>query len=283
MGDKIRGIFSKSINEETLEQLEDLLYTADLGSSVCTEIVDAVQKKFKKDPETDPEVILGFIKESLKQHLSDQSTELKLQNELTVILIVGVNGNGKTTSTAKLAHYYKKQGKKVLLAAADTFRAAAVEQLEMWSNKIGVDLVKAQLGSDPASVAFDSIQAAQSRGSDVLIIDTAGRLQTKTHLMQELEKIRRVLAKQLPSAPHETLLVVDATIGQNAIEQAKVFHEHTPLTGLVLTKLDGTARGGVVIPIQKEVNLPIKFTGLGEGVEDFKPFEVNTFIDELFA
>ncbi|MCH9634409.1 MAG: Signal recognition particle receptor FtsY [Chlamydiae bacterium] len=283
LGDRVRKIFSKSIDENTLEELEHLLYSADLGSSMSQEIVSDIQKNFKKNPKVDPDEILKHIKSRVKSHLSEYSSQLELKTPLTVILIVGVNGNGKTTSTAKLANYYKKSGKKVLLAAADTFRAAAVDQIEMWSKKIGVDLIKAQLGSDPAAVAFDSITAALSRKADVLIIDTAGRLQTKTHLMQELEKVKRVLQKQCPDAPHETLLTIDATIGQNAIEQAKVFHEHTPLTGLILTKLDGSSRGGVVVPIQKEIQIPIKFVGVGEKVDDLKIFDPNAFVDELFS
>lgn len=282
LGDKIKKIFSKSINEDTLEELEQALYGADLGTKMSLEIVEEIQSKFKKTPEIEPEKILEFIKDRVKENLKDQDPSIPLTNSPTVILVVGVNGNGKTTSSAKLANYYKKQGKKVLLAAADTFRAAAIDQLQLWSDKIGVDLVKGQIGSDPAAIAFDSLSAAISRHFDVLIIDTAGRLQTKSHLMQELEKIKRVLGKQMESAPHETLLVIDATIGQNAIEQAKIFHEHTPLSGLILTKLDGTARGGVVIPIQQEIQIPIKFIGVGEGVEDLKPFDSNTFVDELF-
>lgn len=282
LGDKIKKIFSKSINEDTLEELEQALYGADLGTKMSLEIVEEIQSKFKKTPEIEPEKILDFIKEKVKGNLKNQDPSIPLTHSPTVILVVGVNGNGKTTSSAKLAYYYKKQGKKVLLAAADTFRAAAIDQLQLWSEKIGVDLVKGQIGSDPAAIAFDSLSAAISRGFDVLIIDTAGRLQTKSHLMQELEKIKRVLGKQMESAPHETLLVIDATIGQNAIEQAKIFHAHTPLSGLILTKLDGTARGGVVVPIQQEIQIPIKFIGVGEGVEDLKPFDSNTFVDELF-
>lgn len=282
LGDKIKKIFSKSINEETLEELEQALYGADLGTKMSSEIVDEIQSKFKKTPEITPDKILEFIKNRVKENLKNQDPSINLTHSPTVILVVGVNGNGKTTSSAKLANYYKKQGKKVLLAAADTFRAAAIDQLQLWSDKIGVDLVKGQIGSDPAAIAFDSLSAAISRGFDVLIIDTAGRLQTKSHLMQELEKIKRVLGKQLDTAPHETLLVIDATIGQNAIEQAKIFNEHTPLSGLILTKLDGTARGGVVVPIQQEIQIPIKFIGVGEGVEDLKPFDSDTFVDELF-
>lgn len=283
LGDKIRKIFSKTIDEDTLEQLEHLLYTADLGTQVTQEIVSDVHKKFGGKSKIDPEAILGHIKSIIKSHLNEYSADMQVTASPTVMLIVGVNGNGKTTSTAKLANHYKKQGKKVLLAAGDTFRAAAVDQIELWAKKIGIEVVKAQLGSDPAAVAFDSLKAAQARGADLLIVDTAGRLQTKSHLMQELEKIRRVLQKQCPEAPHETLLVVDATIGQNAIDQARIFHEHTPLTGLILTKLDGTAKGGVIVPIQKELKIPIKFVGVGEKMEDLKPFDSNHFVDELFS
>lgn len=282
LGDKIRKLFSKSINEETLEELEHILYSSDIGTEVTLKIVKDIQKQFGGKSNVNADDIVNNIKATVKSNLNDFNPEIKLQDGLTVILIVGVNGNGKTTTTAKLANYYHKIGKKVTLAAADTFRAAAIEQLEMWANKIGVELIKGQLGSDAASVAFDSLSAAIARNSDVLIIDTAGRLQTKTHLMQELEKIQRVLKKQLDSAPHETLLVVDGTIGQNAIEQAKIFNEYTPLSGLVLTKIDGTAKGGVVVPIQNQLKLPIKFVGVGEKVEDLKTFDADHFVDELF-
>lgn len=282
LGDKIKKIFSKSIDEDTLEELEQALYGADLGSKMSVEIVEDIKAVFSKKSKISPEEIVEHIKAKLKASLKEQSFEINTSQALTVILIVGVNGNGKTTSTAKLAYQFKKQGKKVIVAAADTFRAAAIDQLQMWAEKIGIELIKGQIGSDPAAVAFDSLSAAIARKADVLIIDTAGRLQTKTHLMQELEKIKRVLKKQLDSAPHETLLVVDATIGQNAIEQAQIFNEHTPLSGLILTKLDGTAKGGIVVPIQQELAVPIKFIGIGESVEDLKPFNPDSFVDELF-
>ncbi len=282
LGDKIKKIFSKPINEETLEELLQLFYGADLGTKVSQSLVQDIQNEFFRDPHVKADLVLDYIKQKLTADLSKHSSHIPLTHMPTVILVVGVNGNGKTTTTAKLAYLYKKQGKSVMLAAADTFRAAAIDQLKLWADKIGVDIIKGQIGSDPAAIAFDSLSAAISRKADVLIIDTAGRLQTKTHLMQELEKIRRVLKKQMPDAPHEVLLVIDATIGQNAIEQAKVFHEHTPLTGLILTKLDGTARGGVVIPIQNELHIPIKFIGVGEQMEDLKPFDPKTFVDELF-
>ena len=282
LGEKIKKILSKSIDEGTLEELEHALYSADIGSKMSGELVKEIQDKFRKNPKVAPDEILSYIKETLKKSLKEESAQIKLSSGLTVILIVGVNGNGKTTSIAKLAHNYKKQGKKIVLAAADTFRAAAVEQLQTWADKIGVEIVKAQIGSDPAAVAFDGLTAAIARDADLLIIDTAGRLQTKTHLMQELEKISRVLKKKLEDAPHETLLVVDATIGQNAIEQAKIFNEHTPLTGLILTKMDGTAKGGIVVPIQQQLKTPIKFIGVGETIEDLKPFDADVFVDELF-
>lgn len=282
LGDKIRSIFSKSIDEDTLEDLEQALYSADLGSKMAQELKEEIQTKFRKNPKVSPDEVLDTIKATLKKSLHEENPEIILNHLPTVILVVGVNGNGKTTSIAKLAHHFKKQGKKVMVAAADTFRAAAVDQLESWAKNADVEIVKAQIGSDPASVAYDSLSAAISRQIDVLLIDTAGRLQTKTDLMQELEKIRRVLSKQMDSAPHETLLVVDATIGQNAIEQARIFNQHTPLTGLILTKMDGTARGGVVVPIQKELQVPIKYIGVGESINDLKPFDPDTFVDELF-
>lgn len=199
----------------------------------------------------------------------------------TCLLVVGINGSGKTTSVAKLAKYYKNKGKKVLLVAADTFRAAATTQLDTWADRVGVDIVKGQMGSDPAAVVFDAMNAAISRGSEIIIIDTAGRLHVKTDLMNELQKIRRICAKIIPDAPHETLLVLDATIGQNAIDQAKTFNKFTPLTGIVLTKLDGTTKGGSGVAIQKECGIPIKFLGLGESFDDLQPFEAQSFADAL--
>ena len=208
---------------------------------------------------------------------------LALTHSPTVILIVGVNGNGKTTSVAKLAKLFKSQGKSVLLAATDTFRAAGMEQLETWGKKLEIDVVKGLPKSDPAAVAFDAITAAKARGVDVLLIDTAGRLHTKTHLMQELEKVRRTLGKVLPGSPHETWLVLDATTGQNAVDQAKIFHEFTPLTGLVLTKLDGSAKGGIVFHIHQVLHAPIRFVGVGEGEDDLLPFDPESFVNALFT
>lgn len=282
LGDKIKKILSKSIDENTLEELEQALYSSDLGSQMSTLLVKDIQERFRKNPKVSPEEILEYIKETLKKNLHEKNPAINLSSSPTVILIIGVNGNGKTTSIAKLAYLYKKQGKKVVIAAADTFRAAAIDQLQIWADQIGVEIVKAQIGSDPAAVAFDGLSAAIARKADLLLIDTAGRLQTKTDLMHELEKVGRVLKKLQNSAPHETLLVVDATVGQNAIEQARIFNEHTPLNGLILTKMDGTAKGGIVVPIQQELNIPIKFVGVGESLEDLKPFNADLFVDELF-
>ncbi len=219
------------------------------------------------------------LKEGLKENSNGINTPEKPP---LVILVVGVNGNGKTTTTAKLAHKFQTEGKKVLIGAADTFRAAATEQLEIWSERLKIDLVKGVAGSDPASVAFDAVSAGKSRGCDVVIIDTAGRLHTKAPLMEELKKVAKVIKKVIPDAPHETLLVLDATAGQNGIDQAHVFHSFVPLSGLVLTKLDGTAKGGIVFSIQKQLHTPVKFIGIGEGIEDLEPFDVNQFVSALF-
>lgn len=202
---------------------------------------------------------------------------------ISVILFVGVNGVGKTTTIGKLAHFYKQQGKKVILAAGDTFRAGAIEQLEVWGNRVGVDVIKQQAGSDPAAVMFDAVQAAKQRGADILLCDTAGRLQNKSNLMEELNKIYRVIQREIPGAPHEVLMVLDATTGQNALSQAKLFGEKSGVTGLVLTKLDGTAKGGIVIAIRQELSLPVKFVGLGEKMEDLQKFDSEQFVHGLFA
>jgi fused signal recognition particle receptor len=221
------------------------------------------------------------ILHSLNQH-SSLLTSIPKEDEPMVILIVGVNGNGKTTSVAKLAKFFQNNDKKVLIAAADTFRAAAIEQLEIWAKRLDIEIVKGNPGSDPASVAFDALTAGKARKSDIVIIDTAGRLHTKTNLMQELEKIRRTCKKVNPSSPHETLLVLDATTGQNAIDQAKTFNKFTPITGLILTKLDGSAKGGIVISIYRQLGIPVKFIGVGEGLDDLEPFQPESFVNALF-
>lgn len=279
---KLQAFFAGPIDLEKLDELEQILYEADLGVELAHELTEKVRTRMQKNPSISSAELLNGLKEDLLRLFPSQEVEEKLPAIPYVILIVGVNGNGKTTSCAKLAKLYQTQGYSPLLAAADTFRAAATEQLEIWARSIGVDLVKGQPKSDPAAVAFDAMQAASSRGKDVIIIDTAGRLQTKTHLMQELEKIRRSCNKALPGAPHATYLILDATIGQNAIDQAKTFTQFTPITGLILTKLDGTAKGGIILSIQKKLGIPVKFIGVGEGIEDLEPFDPTQFINSLF-
>lgn len=286
LGFKIRALFKGKINEETLESLEQLLYEADLGLQTASELTEKIRLVYSKNPSMDGEALLDVIRDELASILAEQPpSELiivpKEQQPLT-ILIVGVNGNGKTTSVAKLANLFQQNGQSVLIGAADTFRAAAMEQLEIWATRLGVEIVKGNAKSDPSAVVFDTLQAAKARGKGVVLIDTAGRLHTKTHLMQELEKICRTCQKVHPGSPHETLLVLDATTGQNAIDQAKIFNQHTPITGLILTKLDGSAKGGVVINISRQLGIPVKFIGVGEGLEDLEPFDKNQFIQALF-
>lgn len=279
LGDKIRALFSKDVDEASYAHLEQLLYEADLGPSIAANLVDKLRNHLRKKP--DQETILPFLKEELKKYFSP--TPPIPHHCPHVILMIGVNGSGKTTSVAKLASYYKKMGKKVLIAAGDTFRAAAAEQLETWAKRIGIDLIKSQSASDPAAVAFDALAAAKARGADIVLIDTAGRLQNKTDLMQELAKISRICQKQIPNSPHETLLVLDGTVGQNALDQAKTFREFTKVSGIILTKLDGTAKGGVAVPIQKELGIPILYVGLGESEEDLIPFDVDSYLDALLG
>lgn len=287
LGKKIREIFKGKVNEEAIEKLEELFYQADLGGQTSRELAEKVRKLSQKNSNLSSDEILKEVQADLVAELvaSSSNSLAQPQNEGSphVILIVGVNGNGKTTSIAKLAHYYQHLGKKVLIAAADTFRAAAIEQLEKWATQTGASLVKGVRGSDPAAVVFDAIEAAKSRGCDYVLVDTAGRLHTKTDLMKELEKIHRVSGKAHPGAPHETLLVLDATIGQNGIEQALTFHKFTPLSGLILTKLDGTAKGGTAIAIQQKLQLPIKFIGTGEKLDAFHLFDPKSFVQSLFA
>jgi len=279
---RIRSILKGTIDENTIEELEEALYEADLGVETVTELIETVRKKAKKDPTISGKNIIDSIKEELLRILSINTDNSIHEGAPTIVLIVGVNGSGKTTFAAKLANAYKSMGKKVLLGAADTFRAAAIKQLELWANKISVDIVKGQPGSDTAAVAYDTVEAAQARSADIAIIDTAGRLHAKTDLMRELEKIRKTCKKLVADAPHETLLVLDATTGQNAINQAETFNKFTPITGLVLTKLDGTAKGGIAIAIQRKLGIPIKFIGTGEGVDDIKPFDPEAFVNAMF-
>jgi fused signal recognition particle receptor len=281
LSQKMRALFSRAPDESAFENLEQIFYEADLGPAVAADLVEKVRIFYRKHPQTDTEQVIRFVKQELLKSFSSHANGLTPAPH--VILVVGVNGSGKTTSLAKLAAYYQKVGKKVLIAAGDTFRAAAVEQLETWAKKIGVDLIKSQPKSDPSGVAFDALAAAKARGIDIVLIDTAGRLQTKSDLMEELAKMRRVCQKQISDAPHETLLVVDATIGQNALDQAQIFHKFTPLTGIILTKLDGSAKGGIAVAIQKNLNLPIRWIGTGEGSDDLAPFDPQEYVDALFG
>jgi fused signal recognition particle receptor len=283
LGDKLKSIFQGKIDETKLEQLEQLLYEADFGVKTSAELTEKIRLLHQSNPTMKTEEYIEALKQHLISLLNQYPSNLSESKQSPqIILIVGVNGNGKTTSVAKLANYFKVKGKKVLVAAADTFRAAAIEQLEVWAQKLNIDIVKGNPKSDPAAVAFDAVQAAKARNCDIVLIDTAGRLHTKIPLMQELEKIKRSCQKSSQTGPHETLLVLDATTGQNAVEQAKQFHRFTPITGLILTKLDGTAKGGIVVAIQRELGIPIKFIGTGEGEEDLQLFDTQTFVSNLF-
>ena len=276
----------REINEEFFEDLEELLISADVSYATVLELVDYLKEESQKRNLKEPSELQGMILEKLVEIYLDGTEEVTLNksttNEPTVYLFVGVNGVGKTTSIGKLAHNFKKEGKKVLIAAGDTFRAGAIDQLDVWAKRSDVDIVKSHEGSDPASVIFDAIKKAKAKEYDVVLCDTAGRLQNKEHLMKELEKIVRVIKKELPNAPHEVLLTIDATTGQNGIMQAKVFKEVCNVSGVILTKLDGTAKGGIVIAIKKELAIPVKLVGLGENIEDLELFDPEKYIYGLF-
>jgi fused signal recognition particle receptor len=268
------------VDRDFLSQLEERLYLADVGTAATVEITERVRQAFlDKEITGDVEV---FVKQQLEDMLSAAPLNYASSGP-TVVMVAGVNGSGKTTSIAKLARLLQQEGKKVLVAACDTFRAAAVEQLSIWCERIGCEIVKNQQGSDPAAVAHDACERAVARGFDVVIVDTAGRLHTQAHLMRELEKIFRVLGKKIPGAPQEVLLVLDATTGQNAIIQAEMFKKAVQCTGIVLTKLDGTAKGGAIFAIKKKLDLPVKFIGVGEKLDDFEPFDPDTYVEALFA
>ncbi|ABZ84730.1 signal recognition particle-docking protein ftsy [Heliomicrobium modesticaldum Ice1] len=271
------------IDEELFEELEEALISADVGADTSLDLVERLRQTVKAQKIGDPARIKDLLQEEVARILGEQAQPVAFDHQPTVVLIVGVNGVGKTTTIAKLAHRWKQEGRKVLLAAGDTFRAAAIDQLEIWGQRVGVEVIRHQEGSDPSAVAFDAVQAAVSRGVDVLIIDTAGRLHNKSHLMNELSKINRVLDRALPGAPHETLLVLDATTGQNAVSQARLFSEAVGLTGLVLTKLDGTAKGGVILAIAAEMQAPVKFIGIGEKMDDLRDFDPPEFARALFG
>lgn len=277
----------RKVDEDFFEELEEILIQADVGFETVMELVEQLKMEVKRRNIQDTSEIQSVISEKLVEIYErgeEATAELNIQEGgLTVILFVGVNGVGKTTTIGKLAHKFKSEGKKVLLAAGDTFRAGAIEQLEVWGERVGVDVIKQSAGSDPAAVMYDAIQAAKSRKVDILLCDTAGRLQNKVNLMKELEKIKRVIEREVPGAPHEVLLVLDATTGQNAMVQAKTFKEATDVTGIVLTKLDGTAKGGIVLAIRQELNIPVKFVGLGEKMDDLQQFDTEQYVYGLFA
>lgn len=271
------------IDDEFLDELEEALIMADVGVKTSTRLMEEIRKGIKSKEIKVPEDLKTFLQDKISAILNEgEDTSVVAENPPTVVIVVGVNGVGKTTTIGKLGNYYKEQGKTVMLAAADTFRAAAIDQLEIWGQRIHVDVIKHSEGSDPAAVAFDAVQAAKARKVDILIIDTAGRLHTKSNLMEELKKISRVIKREIPDAPHETLLVLDATTGQNAINQAELFSKAAPVSGVVLTKLDGTAKGGVVIGIKSELKMPVKWIGVGEGVNDLRPFNSSDFAKALF-
>lgn len=275
--------FGRRIDEALLDELHDAMLAADMGPTMVKALIAEIRESWKAGKVREAQEIVPFLKQRINESLSMKDRSLRFApSGPTVILIVGINGSGKTTSVAKLCNYLRKQGKTVLLGACDTFRAAAIDQLTIWAQRAGVDIVKNQPGSDPAAVAFDAVEAGVARQADVILIDTAGRLHTQDHLMRELGKIQRVIQKRVPDAPHETLLVLDATIGQNALNQAKIFSEVVNVSGIFLAKLDGSAKGGVIVGIRDKLDIPVKFVGLGESMDDIGLFEPQTFVDALF-
>ncbi len=270
------------IDEDFYEELEEVLIMGDIGINATGEIMERLRKQVKEQKIKEPRECRELLVENIKEQMRVGETAYDFENEQSVILVIGVNGVGKTTSVGKLAGKLKDKGKRVLIAAADTFRAAAVEQLEEWSNRAGVEIIKANTGSDPASVIFDAVSAAKSRNVDVLICDTAGRLHNKRNLMEELKKINRIIEREFPNAHRENLIVLDGTTGQNALMQAREFGEVTNLTGIILTKMDGTAKGGIAVAIQSELKVPVKYIGVGETIEDLQKFDSEQFVNALF-
>jgi fused signal recognition particle receptor len=283
--DKVNQLVAvtRKIDEDLFEELEAIMLQADVGVAATSRLIAGLRSEAKRQGLNDASQLKGLLRSKMGEILGERVPLCINSQGPTVYLVVGVNGVGKTTTIGKLAYRFNKERKRVLLAAGDTFRAAAIEQLEVWSSRTGVDLVKHQAGSDPAAVVFDAIQAAVKRGVDLLIIDTAGRLHTKSNLMEELRKIRRIISREMPGAPHEVLLVLDATTGQNAIRQAELFRDATEVTGIVLAKLDGTAKGGIVLAIKEELGIPVKLVGVGEGNEDLKDFSGEEFLAALFG
>lgn len=271
------------VDEDLFEELEEVLIASDIGVDTAMRIMAGLRKKIRENKITNPAQVKGLLKDELSEILGSENSFLDVEPSPAVITVIGVNGVGKTTSIGKIANMLKADGKKVLLAAGDTFRAAAIDQLQIWSDRVGVDIIRQTEGSDPAAVVYDAVQAAKARKVDVLICDTAGRLHTKKNLMEELKKMSRIIDRELPNAKRENLLVLDATTGQNAVSQAKIFSESADISGIILTKLDGTAKGGIVIAIKSELNIPVKFIGVGEKLEDLQLFNSKEFIDALFA
>jgi fused signal recognition particle receptor len=283
IGEGLDGLLAlgRPVDEAMLEELEELLIASDLGAADAVDMVERVRAEARRTGALSSQDVRALLRRLLEEALAGSAAPLELVAKPSVMLMLGVNGAGKTTSTGKLAASLVAEGKSVLLAAADTFRAAAVEQLEEWGRRAKVDVIRQGPGADPAAVLFDAVKAATARGVDVLLVDTAGRLHTKSNLMDELSKLKKVVARQLPGAPHECLMVIEAPTGQNGIQQAKLFHEAVGLTGLVLTKLDGTAKGGIVVRIYRELGVPIKLVGMGEQIEDLQPFDPKSFVDGL--
>ncbi len=282
--DKVETLFvGRKIDDSTLEELEEILIMSDVGAIAASDIIAAIRERAKKGETKDILEVKELLKREMTEMLGDAQPIAVDGKRPFVILAVGVNGVGKTTTIGKLASRFRSQGLSVLLAAGDTFRAAGIEQLEIWSQRAGTQMVKHQKGSDPAAVAFDAVSAAMNRHTDIVIIDTAGRLHTKSNLMEELKKVRRSVDKAMPGAPHETLLVVDATTGQNALRQAEIFHEAVGISGIALTKLDGTAKGGIIFAIRKGLGIPVRLIGIGEGIDDLRDFEPKDFVEALFS
>jgi len=284
ISDQVNTVFKAfvKVDEELFESLEEALIMADIGVETSVYIIETLRDRVKTKRITDGNLVKDELKVVISEILSENDSEMKLETKPSVILVIGVNGVGKTTTIGKMAMHYKAQGKKVLLAAADTFRAAAIDQLDIWAERSGCDIIKQSENSDPAAVVFDACNAAKARGADILICDTAGRLHNKRNLMAELEKINRVIDRELPGVSRETLIVLDATTGQNAVSQATLFGEVADISGIALTKLDGTAKGGIVIAISKELNIPVKFIGVGEGIDDLQVFNSDDFAKALF-
>lgn len=283
--ERVQDVFAafRKIDEALFEELEEVLIQADVGVDTTVALIDTLRRATRDQRLERPEQLLGVLKAHIREILGEPAALQRPESGLAVIMVVGVNGVGKTTTIGKLAHHLRQAGQKVIVAAGDTFRAAAIDQLVVWGQRAGVEVIHGSEGSDPAAVAFDALQAARGRRADTLIIDTAGRLHTKANLMEELKKVGRVLGRELSGAPHEVLLVVDATTGQNAIQQARLFSAAVGVTGIALTKLDGTAKGGIVVAVRQALGIPIKFVGVGERLDDLQPFDPQAFVEALFA